>query len=131
MRHENLRKVVSFCLRYYKPSYIVEGIKEYFESRKRMARCKIAEEKRQQKKREVIARYAHCRKEIIPQIYDIFGSRPEVLTGDARDTDFFTYIKSLDLGIEFYEAVIHVGTKFQFAIVDEKKWLLTKIKYGI
>lgn len=37
------------------------------------------------------------------------------------------YIKLLDLGIEYYGSSI--GNSYR--IIDRKKWMLTKIKYGI
>jgi hypothetical protein len=42
------------------------------------------------------------------------------------------YIKSLNLGIEFIPGITDLNISYHlYKIVDEKKWLLTKLKYGI
>jgi len=43
---------------------------------------------------------------------------------------FPSYIKSLDIGIEF---IGWIGSRdyYTYKIIDEKKWILNKIKYGI
>jgi len=40
---------------------------------------------------------------------------------------FSSYIKSLDIGIEF---IGFIASNHRYKVVDEKKWLLNKIKYG-
>jgi hypothetical protein len=43
---------------------------------------------------------------------------------------FPSYVKSLDIGIEF---IGWLGSRdyYTYKIIDEKKWTLSKIKYGI
>ena len=43
---------------------------------------------------------------------------------------FSSYIKSLDIGIEFI-GFIASNDYYTYKITDEKKWTLNRIKYGI
>lgn len=49
---------------------------------------------------------------------------------DTRNMSWEKFIKSLDLGIEYQVKEIN-GWGETYKIVDEKKWLYNRLKYGI